>query len=279
MSVECWQAIAGCEVSGLIHFPAQWAELTTTDFADGAMRDALAILPVAAVEQHGPHLPLATDVIINQGVIDAACALLTPDLPVAILPMQPVGTSHEHLAFAGTLSLEAATLLRAWTAIGEGVARAGLRKLLIFNSHGGQTGLPEIVATDLRARLGMIVGWGSPGAFGTPEGVVSRAEAVHGLHGGLKETAMMLHLRPELVRRDATAVFRSHGEAMELDFMQLRATGRTGYGWQTQDLNPAGVVGDALTATPELGKVLVDHAAQGLAELIRDLLRFELPVR
>jgi creatinine amidohydrolase len=263
----------------LTHFPVQWAELTTTDFADPAMRDALAILPVAAVEQHGPHLPLSTDVIINLGVIDAACALLTPDLPVVVLPMQAVGTSHEHLAFAGTLSLDAATLLKLWTTIGEGVARAGLRKLLIFNSHGGQTGLPEIVATDLRARLGMIVGWGSPGAFGTPPGAVSRAEAVHGLHGGLKETAMMLHLRPDLVRRDAIAAFASHGEAMEADFMHLRATGRTGYGWQTQDLNPAGVVGDALTAAPELGKALVDHAAQGLAELIRDLLRFELPIR
>jgi creatinine amidohydrolase len=263
----------------LTHFPVQWAALTTTDFADPAMRDALAILPVAAVEQHGPHLPLATDVIINQGVIDAACALLTPDLPVVVLPMQAVGTSHEHLAFAGTLSLDAAPLLKLWTSIGEGVARAGLRKLLIFNSHGGQTGLPEIVATDLRARLGMIVGWGSPGAFGTPPGAVSRAETVHGLHGGLKETAILLYLRPELVRRAAVAAFPSHGEAMEADFMHLRATGRTGYGWQTQDLNPAGVVGDALAATPELGKALVDHAAQGLAELIRDLLRFELPVR
>ena len=265
------------EVFGLIRFPAQWAELTTTDFADGALNDALAILPVAAVEQHGPHLPLSTDVIINQGVIDAACTLLTPDLPVVVLPMQAVGTSHEHLAFPGTLSLDAATLLKLWTAIGEGVARAGLRKLLIFNSHGGQTGLPEIVATDLRARLGMIVGWGSPGAFGTPEGAVGRAEAAHGLHGGAKETAMLLHLRPDLVRLDAVAAFHSLGEAMESDFMRLRATGRTGYGWQTQDLNPAGVVGDASAATAELGKVLVDYAAHGLAELIRDLLRFELP--
>jgi len=263
----------------LTRFPAQWADLTTTDFDGGALKDALAILPVAAVEQHGPHLPLSTDVIINQGVIDAACALLTPDLPVVVLPMQAIGTSHEHLAFPGTLSLDAATLLKLWTAIGEGVARAGLRKLLIFNSHGGQTGLPEIVETDLRARLGMIVGWGSPGAFGTPKGAVGKAEAAHGLHGGAKETAMLLHLRPDLVRQDAVAAFRSFGEAMEGDFMHLRATGRTGYGWQTQDLNPAGVVGDASVATAELGKALVDHAARGLAELIRDLLRFELPVR
>lgn len=262
-----------------MEFPAQWAELTTTDFAGGALDNAVAILPVAAVEQHGPHLPLATDVIINEGVIAAACALLPKNLPVVILPTQAVGTSHEHLAFAGTLSLDAATLIRVWTAAGEGVHRAGLRKLLIFNSHGGQAGLPEIVATDLRARLGMIVAWSSPGAFGAPAGAIDPAEAAHGLHGGQKETAMLLRLRPDLVRLDAVDHFRSTGEAMEASFTHLRATGRSGFGWQTQDLNPAGVVGNAAAATAVLGAALVAHAAQGLAALIQDLARFELPVR
>ncbi len=261
-------------------WPKRWAELTTTDFADGALSDAVAILPVAAIEQHGPHLPLATDVIINQGVIDAACAmssLQAAGLQAVVLPMQAIGTSHEHLAFSGTLSFDAGALIAQWTRIGEGVHRAGLRKLLIFNSHGGQAGLPEIVATDLRARLGMIVAWASPGAFGAPEGSIDPAEAAHGLHGGLKETAMMLHLRPDLVRLDALAVFPSHGERMEADFMHLRATGRTGYGWQTQDLNPAGVVGNAAAATAELGASFTAHAARGLTEMIADMARFELP--
>ncbi len=261
----------------MLEFPMQWAALTTTDFADGALADAVAILPVAAMEQHGPHLPLATDVIINQGVIDAACALLPPDLPVVVLPMQAVGTSHEHLAFPGTLSLNATALIGLWTQIGECVHRAGIRKLLIFNSHGGQAGLPEIVATDLRARLGMIVAWASPGAFGTPKGAVGPVESAHGLHGGAKETAMMLHLAPDVVRTDAIGAFPSQGEKMAADFMRLRANGRIGFGWQTQDLNPTGAVGDASAATPELGSVLVGHAAQGLAELIQDLIRFELP--
>jgi creatinine amidohydrolase len=152
-----------------------------------------------------------------------------------------------------------------------------LRKLLIFNSHGGQAGLPEIVAADLRARLGIVVAWASPGAFGAPEGAVGAHESRHGLHGGLKETAMMLHLRPDLVRLDQARHFPSTGESMETEFAHLRATGRSGYGWQTQDLNPAGVVGDAAAATPELGAALVAHAANGLAQLIGDLLRFELP--
>jgi creatinine amidohydrolase len=261
----------------LIRFPAQWADLTTVDFTGGALNDALAILPVAAVEQHGPHLPLSTDVVINQGVIDAACALLPADLPVIVLPMQAIGTSHEHMAFPGTLTFQARTLIGLWTEIGESVARAGLRKLLIFNSHGGQTGVAELVGVDLRARLGMIVSWASPSAFGTPEGAVDRVEAVHGLHGGTKETAMMLHLRPELVRLDAVGRFPSAGERMERDFARLRATGRSGFAWQTQDLNAEGVVGDAAAATVELGKQLVDHAARGLIELIKDLIRFELP--
>jgi creatinine amidohydrolase len=256
-----------------------WADLATTDFAGGALADAVAILPVAAVEQHGPHLPLATDVIIAEGVIAAACRMLPADLPVVVLPTQAVGTSQEHLAFSGTLSLDAATLIRLWTAIGEGVRRAGLRKLLIVNSHGGQVGLPELVAVDLRTRFGMIVAWAAPGAFGTPDGAIDPAEAAHGIHGGLKETAMLLHLMPELVRKDALADFPSSGALMERDFTRLRATGRTGFGWQTQDLNPAGVVGNAAAATAALGASLVDHAARGLAELIRDLSRFELPGR
>jgi creatinine amidohydrolase len=261
----------------VIRLPARWAELATTDFAAEEVRRAVAVLPVGAIEQHGPHLPLATDAIISLGIVDAALALLAPGVAALALPVQEIGTSAEHLAFGGTLSLDAASLIRNWTQVAEGVHRAGLRKLVIFNAHGGQTGVPELVAADLRARLGMIVSWASPGAFGTPEGLVDRHEAVHGLHGGLKETAMLLHLRPDLVRRDAIRNFASTGEAMARDFEQLRASGRVGFAWQAQDLNPAGVVGNAAAATAELGARLVEHAAQGLAQLIGDMLRFELP--
>lgn len=255
----------------------RWAELVTTDFAGDALADAVAILPVAAVEQHGPHLPLGTDGIINQGVVNAALGLLPEGVQALVLPMQSVGTSAEHLAFPGTLSFDAGTLIQAWTQVAEGVHRAGLRKLLIFNSHGGQAGLLEVVAAELRARLDMIVAWASPSAFGVPEGAVDAVEAAHGLHGGLKETAILLHLRPDLVRTQALAAFASRGEEMARTLKRLRPNGRVGFGWQAQDLNPAGTVGAANAATAELGARLVDHAAKGLAELIQDLARFELP--
>src|SRR5579862_9083176 len=151
----------------MTRLPARWAELATTDFADAETRRAVAILPVGAIEQHGPHLPLATDAIISEGIVDAGVALLPAGTPALTLPVQEIGTSAEHLAFGGTLSLDAPSLIRIWTQVAEGVHRSGLRKLVIFNSHGGQAGVPELVAADLRARLGMIVSWASPGAFGT----------------------------------------------------------------------------------------------------------------
>jgi creatinine amidohydrolase len=260
----------------VVSLPARWSELATTDFADPALRGAVAILPVAAIEQHGPHLPLGTDAIINQGIVDAALTLLDPGGPAVLLPALAVGTSAEHLSFPGTITLDPATLARTWTACAEAVHRAGLRKLLVFNSHGGQSGLIETVAVDLRARLGMLVAWASPGAFGVPEGTVDATEAAHGLHGGLKETAMMLHLRPDLVRAEALARFPSLGEEMARTFRWLKPTGRTGFGWLAKDLNPTGVVGNAAAATAALGAALVVRAAEGLAELVRELARFDL---
>src|SRR6185369_1773260 len=131
-----------------------WQEMTTRDFADPEVGRWIAVLPVAAIEQHGPHLPLAVDAIINDGVLARALDVLPASAPVTVLPAQVVGKSNEHGAFPGTLSLSAETTIRLWTEIGESVARAGVRKLVIFNSHGGQPAIVDIVAVDLRVRLG-----------------------------------------------------------------------------------------------------------------------------
>ena len=138
-----------------------WADLTTQDFAQRMARgDAartVAVLPVAATEQHGPHLPLSVDTVLVDGVVAAALPHLAVDLPVLFLPTQAVGFSPEHARFPGTLTLKTETIVRLWTDIGESVAKAGIKKLVLFNAHGGQVSVMDLVARDLRARLDLLV--------------------------------------------------------------------------------------------------------------------------
>src|SRR5579862_7308523 len=177
-----------------------WQDMTTTDFGRLDRARAIALLPVAAIEQHGPHLPVAVDACICQGVVEHLVARLPDDLPVTILPQMAIGKSNEHSAFPGTLTLSAETLIRLWTEIGESVARAGIRKLVILNSHGGQPQIMDIVARDLRVRLKMFVVALSYWGVGKPPGLFPDSEQRHGIHGGAGETSMMLYLRPDLVR-------------------------------------------------------------------------------
>lgn len=253
-----------------------WQEMTTTDFAALDPGRTVAVLPVAAIEQHGPHLPVCVDACINQGIVDEALRRLPDDLPVIFLPMMPVGKSNEHIAFPGTLTLSAETLTRLWTEIGEGVARAGIRKLVIVNSHGGQPQIMDIVARDLRVRLGMFVVTASYGGLGRPQGLFPESELRHGIHGGSSETSMMLYLRPDLVRDAERRNFVPLSIAMESEYVHLTPEGRIGFGWQTQDLNPEGACGNALDADAERGRLLVDHAASRFIDLLREVERFPL---
>ncbi|MCA8931682.1 MAG: creatininase family protein [Rhodospirillaceae bacterium] len=255
-----------------------WLDLATTDFAAADPARAVAILPVAATEQHGPHLPLGTDAAINRGVLAAALARLDPARWVAVLPAQEVGESLEHAGFPGTLSLSAETVLALWGEIGAAVARAGIRKLILFNSHGGQTGLVDTAAVRLRQRCGLVTVRASTFGLGLPDGLVDPAEAEHGLHGGLVETSVMLALAPHLVRRDAAADFRSTAVELAEACDTLRAEGAIGLGWAAQDLNLAGVTGDAAAATAELGQRILAHWAGRLAALIEDVIALPLSV-
>ena len=154
----------------------QWVEMTTEDFQQSDMASAIAILPVAAIEQHGPHLPVEVDTAINRGVLARAMELLPTDLPVTVLPAMPIGKSNEHISYPGTLTLSAETLIRLWTEIGESVARAGVRKLVLFNSHGGQPQIADIVARDLRVRRDMFVVTASTYSLGRPPGLFPASE-------------------------------------------------------------------------------------------------------
>ena len=253
-----------------------WAEMSWADFAAADMAQVIAVLPVAAIEQHGPHLPVGVDTFIMEGYVRRTIARVPDDLPVLFLPVQAIGKSNEHLEFPGTLTLSAETALRAWTEIGESVFRAGCRKLIIVNSHGGNVALIDIVARELRVRHGMLVANASWHRFGYPDGLFSAREAMHGIHAGDAETSLMLAFRPETVKREQVRNFVPASEAMAEDFTWLRATQPIGIGWMAQDLSAAGAMGNAAAGTLAKGEACADYGATAFVELLRDVEAFDL---
>ena len=253
-----------------------WSELNSGDVAALDRARGVAVLPVGAIEQHGPHLPLGTDSIIAEGIVARALGRLPQDLPAFVLPTQAIGHSLEHGDFPGTLSQEAETLLAAWTQIGSSLCDSGIGKLVIFNAHGGQPQIVDLVAQRLRARHGMLVVRANYMAWPLPEGLVEADEQAHGHHGGMVETSLMLALRPDLVRMDQAREFASSARDLAARHRRFGHGGRLGFAWQAQDLNPAGVVGNAAGASAAIGTALLDHHAGRLAELIADAAAFDL---
>lgn len=258
-----------------------WSNLKTTDFEQLDLTRCIAILPVAATEQHGPHLPLNVDATLIDGVIAAALPHLSDDLPALFLPTQAVGFSPEHTAFAGTLTLKAETIIRLWTEIGESVAASGVNKLVMLNSHGGQVGLLDVVARDLRARLGMLVysvSWFNlplPDAQ-QPEGAsvndqFSAPEHRFGIHAGDVETSMMLALKPAQVDMAKAQKFRSTAEDRAERFPILGNGRSAKLAWQMQDYNASGAAGDAAAATAEKGYAVLQAAGRSLARLLAEI--------
>ncbi|CAL74628.1 Conserved hypothetical protein; putative creatinine amidohydrolase (=creatininase) [Bradyrhizobium sp. ORS 278] len=256
--------------------PRDWTEISWPDLETPDASSWIAVLPLAATEQHGPHLPLGTDVYIAEAYLARVRALLPPALPVTVLPVQPVGISTEHIDFPGTLTVPTETALQSWRALGDSVARAGLRKLVIVTSHGGNSAAMTLVAQDLRAAHRMLVVTTSWSRFGAPEGLFSADELRHGIHGGAVETSIMLARHPQLVRGNAIADFVSSAVATERANRVLSTQRPAPFAWQTQDLNASGAVGDATQASAEKGERVLDHGAAAFCALLEDIDKFDV---
>ena len=255
--------------------PRDWTDIRWPDFAGTSPERWIAVLPLAATEQHGPHLPVGTDVMIAQAYLARVRELLADAVPATFLPLQPVGISTEHIDYPGTLTLPTEVALKSWMALGESVARAGVKKLVMVTSHGGNSAAMTLVAQDLRARYGLLAvttGWSR---FAAPEGLFSAQELRHGIHGGAVETSIMLARYKQHVLTDKIADFRPAGIAMEKDYRWLSAHRPAPFAWQAQDLHPGGAAGDATQASAEKGEILLDHGAQAFCELLADVDRFD----
>ena len=254
-----------------------WAEVSAHDFAkaqsSGLAVDTVAVLPVGAVEQHGPHLPLGVDAMLIEGVVQAALPQLPASVPVLFLPPQNIGFSVEHSNYAGTLSLSPTTLIALWTELGACVAHAGIKKLLLLNGHGGQVSMMDIVARELRIQHGLLVY--SASWFGLVDDTANQQFCAHehrfGVHGGEVETSMLLHLAPQTVHMDRAMNFASTSEDRAGKYRWIGNGRSAKLGWAMEDYNPAGAAGNAAAATAERGAAMVKSSAQGLVELLQEI--------
>src|SRR5471032_172906 len=255
--------------------PRDWTDIHWPEISEANPARWIAVLPLAATEQHGPHLPVGTDVMIAQAHLARVRELLPASIPATFLPIQPVGISTEHIGYPGTLTLPTEVALKTWMALGESVARAGIRKLVMVTSHGGNSAAMSLVVQDLRAQHGLLAvttGWSR---FGAPEGLFSAEELRHGIHGGAVETSIMLARYPQHVREAEIADFRPASIAMEKDYRWLAAHRPAPFAWQAQDLHASGAAGDATLASAEKGQHLLDHGAAAFCELLADVDKFD----
>ncbi|OWV87167.1 creatininase [Rhizobium sp. N122] len=236
----------------------------------------IAVLPLGAHEQHGPHLPFETDTLIAEGIAGRLQVALPAGLPVTFLPAESVGYSIEHMDVEGTKTLAFDEAVNRWLGIAESLAKQGIRKLVMLNAHGGNSPLMTIVATEARIRFAMLAVATSWTRFGLPDGVISPEEKAIGIHGGDIETSVMLALHPGKVDMAKAADFPSRQSEFAGRFKHLRAYGPHAFGWKMSDLNPQGAAGNAAAATAEKGEALIAHAVKGLVELLEDVDAFDV---
>lgn len=252
-----------------------WADLKAPAFK-ALPDDLVVVLPLGATEQHGPHLPLSVDTDLISGVTDRMLTHLDPSQSVLVLPALSVTKSGEHDSFPGTLSLSADTLLAVLRDIGASLARAGVTRLVMFNGHGGNTALLDIVARDLRKAHDMIVVHASWFGFAEFNGVLDQASLVHDIHAGDSETSPMLALKPEAVDMAQARNFRpAMADWAETHPMIGLSSQPARPGWLAEDVSDEGACGNAAAATPEKGEKLIESAARNFAAFLADFAGFD----
>jgi creatinine amidohydrolase len=239
-------------------------------------RKWIAVLPLGAYEQHGPHLPFETDALIAGGIVSRLKVALPANLPVTFLAVEPVGYSIEHMDVVGTRTLAFDEAVRRWLGIAEKMNNLGIRKFVMLNAHGGNSPLMTIVATEARVRFDMLAVATSWTRFGVPDGLISPDDKAIDIHGGDIETSVMLALHPEKVDMSKAANFPSRQSEFIKGFKHLRAYGPHAFGWKMSDLSAQGVAGNAGVATAEKGERLISHSVKGLVELLEDVDRFDV---
>ncbi|MCK1283112.1 creatininase family protein [Bradyrhizobium sp. 44] len=253
-----------------------WTEIRWADAGPAEVSRWIAVLPLAATEQHGPHLPLETDVLIADAYLARVRELLPESVPATFLPVEPIGISTEHIDYAGTQTLATEVALKKWTVIGEDIAHRGLKKLVIITSHGGNSAAMMLIAQDLRAYQKLFVVTTSWSRLSGADQLFPADEVRHGIHGGAVETSIMLARYPHQVHGDAIADFPASSIAMEQQYRWLSTQRPAPFAWQAQDLNPSGAVGNATLAVAAKGEQLIDQGARAFCELLAEVDNFDV---
>jgi creatinine amidohydrolase len=234
----------------------------------------LLIVPTAAIEQHGHHLPLATDTLINNLLLGHALKKLPSDLQVFALPPVHYGKSNEHIGFPGTLSVSASTFMAVLRDLGASIAAAKFQKVVFYNTHGGNTSLIDVMARDLRAEFGLRT-FALHGSGGISFEGLSEQERTYGFHAGEVETALLLASVPELVDRTAFTV-NYIADVAKPELLRPENAPAT-FAWVTRDIAESGVMGDPRPATAENGARWIEQAATGLAAALTAMANFKNP--
>ncbi len=255
-----------------------YSQISEADIKAADTSNWIAVLPLGAHEQHGPHLPFETDTIIANGIACALAEKLPKKMSVTFLPVEPVGYSIEHMDFEGSKTFAFEEAVKRWVGIGEKLVAQGIRKMMILNAHGGNSPLMTIVATELRVRFNMLCVATSWTRFIEGDDIISHHEKAYGIHGGDIETSVVLALAPEVVDMTRAENFQNFQEKLSQDNAYLKAYGPHAFGWKSQDLNEQGVNGDASSATAEKGRALIKQTTNGLAKLVEDIDRFDVSI-